>query len=340
MLVIARSARASGGRSSRRRTTRCSPTTTRPRCAPTCSASTRSGSRSARFSVRSSAAARAAASAGGSRSSCSSIPTLVFVVLGLRLQRAGARPLGTRPRRGATEAVVGTDEVPPSFAESIRILWQVGTLRRIWYSLPFLAASFIGLVTLTSLYYEQVFHLDDVQRGLVAALRRARADRRRSSLGIPLASRLMLRDPASACACSRSSASSIAGRVDRCSRSRPRSGSRSRCTSSITGAVVAARARHLRRALARRSRPRCASLGLLDGRRCSSCPGCSRSTSSAASPTPTASAPGLLIMVPIFLIGAWILASGVDVREVRHQPGVDLDRRAGRGACSSASRAR
>ena len=32
-------------------------------------------------------------------------------------------------------------------------------------------------------------------------------------------------------------------------------------------------------------------------------------TSSAASPTRTASAPGLLIMVPIFLIGAWILAS-------------------------------
>ena len=44
---------------------------------------------------------------------------------------------------------------------------------------------------------------------------------------------------------------------------------------------------------------------------------------------------GLLIMVPIFLIGAWILVVGVAVREVRHQPGVDVDRRAGRGAAQA-----
>ncbi len=84
--------------------------------------------------------------------------------------------------------------MPPSFAESIRILWQVGTLRRIWYSLPFLAAAFIGLITLTSLYYEQIFHLDDFQRGMVAAFAEP-GQIVALLLGIPLASRLMLRDP-------------------------------------------------------------------------------------------------------------------------------------------------
>ena len=106
-----------------------------------------------------------------------SIPTFVFVILGLRLREPG-RGHWERAAAGASEAVVGTDEIPPSFAESVRILWQVGTLRRIWYSLPFLAASFIGLASLTSLYYEQVFNLGDFQRGFVAAVRRARADHR------------------------------------------------------------------------------------------------------------------------------------------------------------------
>ena len=121
------------------------------------------------------------------------VPTLVFVFLGLRLREPG-RGHWERAAAGASDAVIGMDEVPPSFAESIRILWQVGTLRRIWYSLPFLAAAFIGLTTLTSLFYEQVFHLDDFQRGLVAAFAEP-GQIVALLLGIPLASRLMLRDP-------------------------------------------------------------------------------------------------------------------------------------------------
>jgi branched-chain amino acid transport system ATP-binding protein len=123
------------------------------------------------------------------------IPSIVFVIMGLRLKEPG-RGHWERASAGASAAVVGTDEVPPSFAESVRILWQVGTLRRIWYSLPFLAAAFIGLVTLTSLYYNEVFGLDEFQRGLVAALAEP-AQIVAILLGIPLASRLMLRDPGS-----------------------------------------------------------------------------------------------------------------------------------------------
>jgi len=121
------------------------------------------------------------------------IPTVVFAILALRLVEPG-RGHWEREAAGATAAVIATDEIPPSFAESIRILWQVGTLRRIWYSLPFLAASFIGLVTLTSLFYQHVFNLDDFQRGIVAALAEP-GQIIAILLGIPLASRLMLRDP-------------------------------------------------------------------------------------------------------------------------------------------------
>ena len=97
------------------------------------------------------------------------MPTLVFVYLGLRVTEPG-RGHFERAAAGAAADVVGTDEIPPSFAESVRILWQVQTLRRIWYSLPFLAASIIGLLTLTSLYYEHVFHLGEASRGLVSSL--------------------------------------------------------------------------------------------------------------------------------------------------------------------------
>jgi branched-chain amino acid transport system ATP-binding protein len=121
------------------------------------------------------------------------VPTFVFVILGLRLHEPG-RGHWERAAAGASAAVVETDEIPPSFAESVRILWQVGTLRRIWYSLPFLAASFIGLAFLTSLYYEEVFHLEEFQRGVVAACAEP-AQIIAILLGIPLAARLMLRDP-------------------------------------------------------------------------------------------------------------------------------------------------
>ncbi len=121
------------------------------------------------------------------------IPTLVFVVLGRRLKEPG-RGHFERAAAGASAAVVDTDEMPPSWAESIRILWQVRTLRRIWYSLPFLAASVIGLVSLTSIYYDEVFKLSESQRGFVAAITEP-AQLLGIILGIPLAARLMTRDP-------------------------------------------------------------------------------------------------------------------------------------------------
>ncbi|MEO7573488.1 MAG: MFS transporter [Acidimicrobiales bacterium] len=121
------------------------------------------------------------------------IPTVIFVVLGLRLKEPG-RGHFERAAAGASAEVIATDELPPSWAESVRILWQVRTLRRIWASLPFLAASIIGLVTLTSLYYEEVFGLSESERGFVAAATEP-AQFLGIILGIPLAARLMTKDP-------------------------------------------------------------------------------------------------------------------------------------------------
>ncbi len=121
------------------------------------------------------------------------IPTIVFVVLGMRM-REPQRGRWERIAMGASDDTVATDEVPPSFAESVRILWAIGTLRRIWYSLPFLATAFIGITVLTSLFYDKVFHLNVAERGLINAATQPGAVIG-ILVGVPLASRMMISDP-------------------------------------------------------------------------------------------------------------------------------------------------
>ena len=48
-------------------------------------------------------------------------------------------------------------------------MWKVESLKRIWYSLPFLAISLIGFSVLASLLYEEVYGLDERARGIIAA---------------------------------------------------------------------------------------------------------------------------------------------------------------------------
>ena len=96
------------------------------------------------------------------------VPTLVFVVLAWRLE-SPVRGAHERRAMGASDEAVDTEEESPSFAEAWRLVWKIETLRRIWYSLPFLAASLIGFVSLASLLYDEVFGLDERARGFVAA---------------------------------------------------------------------------------------------------------------------------------------------------------------------------
>jgi branched-chain amino acid transport system ATP-binding protein len=96
------------------------------------------------------------------------VPTFVLVVLAFRLQEP-VRGAQERRAMGASEEAIATEEEAPSFAEGWRMVWKIESLRRIWYSLPFLAASLIGFVSLASLLYEQKFGLDERARGIVAA---------------------------------------------------------------------------------------------------------------------------------------------------------------------------
>ena len=97
------------------------------------------------------------------------VPTLIFVVLALRM-RDPVRGKWERQAMGMSDAVVATEETRPSFAESWRTVHKVESLRRLWWSLPFLATSLIGFTTLASLLYEQEFGLDERGRGVAAAI--------------------------------------------------------------------------------------------------------------------------------------------------------------------------
>jgi branched-chain amino acid transport system ATP-binding protein len=95
-------------------------------------------------------------------------PVALLVVLGLRMHEP---PRGHHERaeagiEAATEAAAQA-EPPPSYAEAYRMVWKIGTLRRIFVALPFLAASIIGFAAFASLQYEQTFHKDAVQRAWI-----------------------------------------------------------------------------------------------------------------------------------------------------------------------------
>jgi ABC-type branched-subunit amino acid transport system ATPase component/MFS family permease len=96
------------------------------------------------------------------------IPTAIFVVLAWRLEEP-VRGAHERRAVGADETIIAMEEASPSFAEGWRIVWRVETLRRIWWSLPFLAASLIGFTSLAGLAYDEVFDLSIRERGLAAA---------------------------------------------------------------------------------------------------------------------------------------------------------------------------
>ncbi len=123
-----------------------------------------------------------------------SVVTAVFIVLAFKL-REPVRGRFERRAMGVSAEVADTEEEPPSWAESFRLVWQVRSLRRIYYALPFLAIAVVGLLTLGGLYYEEVFNLDERARGFVAAGIEGGAQLVGLMVGIPVATRLMLKGP-------------------------------------------------------------------------------------------------------------------------------------------------
>ena len=121
------------------------------------------------------------------------VPTAALIVVALTRLREPVRGGHERRLGGASEEAILTEESPPSFAESWRICSQVETLRRVWYSLPFLAAGLIGLVAITSLYYENIFDLNEAERGVIGAVVEP-AQVIGIIVGVPIATRLFRRD--------------------------------------------------------------------------------------------------------------------------------------------------
>jgi branched-chain amino acid transport system ATP-binding protein len=94
-------------------------------------------------------------------------PTLVFVVLALRMEEP-VRGLQEKLAAGGTAA----DHVEPPkvrVRDTVKTLYAIRTIRRIWLAVPFLSIALVGVASLLSLVYRDVFHVHAAGRGLIAA---------------------------------------------------------------------------------------------------------------------------------------------------------------------------
>jgi branched-chain amino acid transport system ATP-binding protein len=98
------------------------------------------------------------------------IPAFVLAaVLVLRL-REPVRGGQERAALGASAESVAEEEAPPGWAEAWRVASGVRTLRRIWWCLPFLVGSVLGVASLMSVFYNEEFGLSSFQRGVASAI--------------------------------------------------------------------------------------------------------------------------------------------------------------------------
>jgi branched-chain amino acid transport system ATP-binding protein len=92
-------------------------------------------------------------------------PTLVFVVLLHRLEE----PVRGRWERAAAGRDETAEDSPASFREAVRLLFGVRALRRAYLALPFVAGALIGSVGLLSIFYDEVFGVGTLGRGVIFA---------------------------------------------------------------------------------------------------------------------------------------------------------------------------
>ena len=87
------------------------------------------------------------------------LPTVLFVVLAIRLRE---------PARGASEPA-SEIRPPDSALGTLRTLWHVRTMRRLWLATPFLGLSLFAVPNLLGLVYEDVYGLGAAERGAITA---------------------------------------------------------------------------------------------------------------------------------------------------------------------------
>ena len=120
------------------------------------------------------------------------IPTILLILAVSRMHEP-IRGLHERRLAGGDSAAVEVEEAPPSFAEAWRIILQIRTIRRIWAALPFLAVSSFGLSSLAAIYYDEVYGVDELGRGIIAAATEP-IQLIGLAFGVPLLARLIQRE--------------------------------------------------------------------------------------------------------------------------------------------------
>jgi branched-chain amino acid transport system ATP-binding protein len=96
-------------------------------------------------------------------------PTVFFVLFALRLKEP-LRGVHERLAAGADEETAQIEEAPAGFSETFRVLFARQSARRIYFSLPFLTASGLGIGTFLSVFYDEVYHVDSRGRGVIFAM--------------------------------------------------------------------------------------------------------------------------------------------------------------------------
>ena len=95
------------------------------------------------------------------------VPTFIFVFIALTKLREPKRGVYERLAAGADQATAETEEKAAGFAETFRVLFNNRSARRIYTALPFLTVSSIGLSSILSLFYEDIYGAGPFQRGLI-----------------------------------------------------------------------------------------------------------------------------------------------------------------------------
>ncbi|MBX3313231.1 MAG: MFS transporter [Actinobacteria bacterium] len=96
------------------------------------------------------------------------VPTAIVVLAALRLHEP-VRGAHERRAAGADDAAAAVEEEPEGVWGTFRTLGRVGTIRRVWWAIPLLAVALFGVPNVLSLVYEDIYGLNSLQRGLVAA---------------------------------------------------------------------------------------------------------------------------------------------------------------------------
>jgi branched-chain amino acid transport system ATP-binding protein len=96
------------------------------------------------------------------------VPTAIVVLFAMRLHEP-VRGVHERRAAGLDEEAAQIEEPPESVVSTMVTLARVRTIRRIWYAVPFLGVALFGFQTLLALVYEDVFNLNSLARGWIAA---------------------------------------------------------------------------------------------------------------------------------------------------------------------------